>query len=145
VLVLGVETLVVTLAGDPVASVAVWMCGLTSGLLAHAGVSLLPFGNYMWRLPRHGVTVVAQYGGYVDGMHVYDFTDLAGNRFAYTPPRYRGEQLEVVYDPDDPLKGSERELLLSRRAMLAPAVACGVLALLGLLLTLALIPLAILT
>ncbi|MFF0203259.1 hypothetical protein [Streptomyces sp. NPDC005017] len=142
-LVLCAETVTVTLVGDPVASVAVWTLGLTTGLLAHAAVVTLPFGHGMWRLPRHGVTVVAQYGGYIDGMHVYDFTDLKGDRFAYTPAGYRGDRVEVVYDPAEPLNGSARDQLVGRGAMLVLPVLAGFFALLGLVLTLLVVPLAI--
>ncbi|MFE1443996.1 hypothetical protein [Streptomyces sp. NPDC058739] len=144
-LVLCAETVTVTLVGDPVTSVVVWMLGLTTGVLAHAAVVTLPFGHRMWRLPKHGVTVVAQYGGYIDGMHIYDFADLNGNRFAYTPAGYRGDRVEVVYDPDDPLNGSARDLLVGRGTMLVLPVLSGFFALLGLVLTLLVIPLAIYT
>lgn len=67
---------------------------------------------------------------------VTKFADLTGRPYAYAPRDYRGEQVEVIYDPGDPFNGVEREFLLGRGIMLFPMCLLGALALVCFLLTL---------
>ncbi|WP_328872803.1 hypothetical protein OHT76_23355 [Streptomyces sp. NBC_00287] len=126
VLVHVVETVLVTVAGDPALSVLVWMCAFCSGVLGLAALRVMPFGKPRWRLATDGVTVIARYKEYVDGMYVYDFTDLGGRPYAYAPHDYRGDQVELVYDPSDPFNGVERQFVLGRRALLFPMYLFGI-------------------
>ncbi|MET9733445.1 hypothetical protein ABZZ79_23165 [Streptomyces sp. NPDC006458] len=133
------QTVVVSLADEPELSFLVWMGGFITGTFGAFAVHWSPFDTPAWRLPRHGVSVMARYQGYIDGMHIYDFTDLNGKQFAYTPNGYRGEQVEIVYDPSDPFNGTERDLLLGRRTLLLPMIFCAVPALLMFALCLAMV------
>ncbi|CCK28585.1 hypothetical protein BN159_4206 [Streptomyces davaonensis JCM 4913] len=137
------ETVLLTNTGDPELSVMVWMGGLTAAVSVHVGVRLSPFGRPAWRLPKHGVTVMAQYDGYFDGMHVYAFTDLNGKKYGYTPNGYRGDEVEVVYDPRDPFTGTERSRLIGRGVLLLPLIFFGGLGGLLLLIVLLMIPAAL--
>jgi hypothetical protein len=128
---------VLTSASDtPELVLVVGVGAFCTGVFLLAGLRVMPFGKPSWRLSKDGVTVIAQYDGYVDGMHIYKFADLTGRPYAYAPRDYRGEQVEVIYDPGDPFNGVEREFLLGRGIMLFPMCLLGALALVCFLLTL---------
>ncbi|MFE6331931.1 DUF3592 domain-containing protein [Streptomyces sp. NPDC057798] len=143
ILVFAGETVLLTLTDDAEMIFLIWMCGPLGAACVHVGVRLTPFDKPAWRLPRHGVTVVAQYDGYHDGMHVYAFTDLSGKQYGYTPPGYQGDTVEVVYDPRDPFSGTERSMLIGRSTLLIPLIIFGGLGGLMLLLILLMIPAAL--
>ncbi|MCL7428822.1 hypothetical protein [Streptomyces sp. YS415] len=137
------ETVLLTLTGDAEMIFLIWMCGPLGAACVHVGVRLTPFDKPAWRLPRHGVTVLAQYDGYHDGMHMYAFTDLNGKEYGYPSPGYRGDRLEVVYDPHDPFSGAPRDQLIGRGVMLLPLIFFAGLGGLMLLLILLMIPAAL--
>ncbi len=141
ILVLAGETVLLTLTEDAEMIFLVWICGFLGGVCVHIGV--LSLMMCIRDRPKHGVTVLARYDGYHDGMHVYAFTDLNGKQYGYTPPGYRGDTIEVVYDPRDPFSGTERSLLIGRGIMLLPLILFGGLGGLMLLLILAMIPAAL--
>ncbi|WP_395572812.1 hypothetical protein [Streptomyces sp. BK79] len=126
-------------AGSPEVSVLVGVGCLISGILGAAAISARPYGKPRWRLTTDGVTVIARYKEFVDGMYVYDFTALDGRPYAYAPHDYRGEEVEIVYDPEDPLNGVERQFLLGRGIQLFPMYLFGIPAVLFSLLTLSLV------
>ncbi|MER6348199.1 hypothetical protein ACWC10_20220 [Streptomyces sp. NPDC001595] len=134
--VLVLESVAVSLAGDALAMIAIWPAGILAGLLMVPWARMMPGIARVRRLRRDGITVIAQYSGYVDGLYVYDFTDLGGRPYAYTPSAYRGERIEIVYDPADPCAGGERSHLPGRFALLSPALLLGLPALFCLLVTL---------
>ncbi|POX45136.1 hypothetical protein C3489_34825 [Streptomyces sp. Ru71] len=144
ILLLIAETVIVSVAGDPELSVPLWLGGLVVAGLGVPAARWLPFDKPDWRLRKHGVTVVAQYQGFIDGMHVYDYTDLDGKKFAYAHVAFRGEQVEIVYDPHDPLVGTERTFVLPRGTQLIPSLLAGIPAVIMLVLVL-LLPVAALT
>ncbi|MFJ8081878.1 hypothetical protein ACIQ6Y_14830 [Streptomyces sp. NPDC096205] len=119
-----VETVIVS-AEDPALSVLIWMGAFCSGGLGVIAIRTVPFGTSAWRLRRDGIAVIARYDGFVDGMHVYRFSDLTGRPLAYAHREYRGEEVEVVYDPGDPFVGHERKFILSRKVMVLPMLLSG--------------------
>jgi hypothetical protein len=139
VLLHGVEGVLVTAAGSPDLAILIGLGGFCSGALLLAATSLMPFGKPRWRLYKNGVTVIARYEGYIDGMYVYNFTALDGRPYAYAPYDYRGEQVELVYDAGDPFNGVERQFVLGRGTLLFPMLLFGVPGLLIFLCTLSLL------
>ncbi|MEV0172727.1 hypothetical protein AB0I00_16615 [Streptomyces sp. NPDC050803] len=119
------ESVLLSYTGDPEMIILVWVGGLVGAVSVHVGARLTPFGTPAWRLSKHGITVLGLYDGYHDGMHVYAFTDLNGKKYGYASQRYRGDQVEVVYDPRDPFNGNARDQLVGRGIMLLPLIFFG--------------------
>jgi hypothetical protein len=134
-LVHGVLGLLAAADGPPELVLVVGVGAFCTGVFLLAALRCLPFGKPSWRLATDGITVIARYDGFVDGMHLYKFADLTGRPYAYAPRDYRGEQVEVIYDPGDPFNGVERQFLLGRGIMLLPLCFFGALALVCFLLT----------
>ncbi|GGL91792.1 hypothetical protein GCM10010129_39440 [Streptomyces fumigatiscleroticus] len=112
----------VGIAGGPQFSVALLgtLVPATSGGLM---VGLLGRGLYrMWRLPRHGITVMAEFSHYTNKSRVYRYWDASGT--AYTHTATGGDRVELSYDPRDPRRAVVCEGPVMRVVM-------GVIALIG--------------
>ncbi|MFD4831915.1 DUF3592 domain-containing protein [Streptomyces uncialis] len=59
------------------------------------------------RLPKHGITVMAEFDHHTHRTRVYRYTDLDGVRHFHREPS-GGERLELSYDPRDPARAATR-------------------------------------
>ncbi|MFD8205406.1 DUF3592 domain-containing protein [Streptomyces sp. NPDC059695] len=79
----------------------------------------------MWHLPRHGITVVAEFSHHTNRTRVYRYTDTTGTAHTYDNS-VGGERFEVAYDPRNPKVAVHREGLYVRGMMaLMTLVGCG--------------------
>ncbi|WP_225803540.1 DUF3592 domain-containing protein [Streptomyces sp. NK15101] len=79
----------------------------------------------MWHLPRHGITVVAEFSHHTNRTRVYRYTDTRGASHTYDH-NVGGASVEVSYDPRDPKTAVHREGLYVRCMMaLMTLVGCG--------------------
>ncbi|WP_405977092.1 hypothetical protein [Streptomyces sp. NBC_00158] len=94
-------SVVVSFATHPIMMIFVWITGGVGFPFAGAVLLLLPKAAERWRLPRHGITVTAEYAHSAAEPTLYLYGDLEGNTRTYfdTSGRLR---LEVSYDPQDP-------------------------------------------
>ncbi|MEU6629380.1 DUF3592 domain-containing protein [Streptomyces parvus] len=81
------------------------------------------------RLPRHGITVMAELDHYTDKTKVYRYADQDGRLHFYREST-GGQQLELSYDPRNPSRASARQSLYGQVMMALMAVvglgmACG--------------------
>ncbi|MFE7553195.1 DUF3592 domain-containing protein [Streptomyces gardneri] len=76
----------------------------------------------MWRLPRHGITVVAELSHHTNTTRVYRYEDTAGDSHTYTDP-VGGQHIELSYDPRDPATAIRPEGLYVRCVMALMATA----------------------
>ncbi|GLX21996.1 MULTISPECIES: hypothetical protein [Streptomyces] len=100
-LAVAVMSVVVSFATHPVMMIFVWLTGGVGFPFAAAVVLLLPKAAERWRLPRHGITVTAEYAHSAAEPTLYLYGDLEG----YTRTFYDASgrlRLEVSYDPQDP-------------------------------------------
>ncbi|MEU6182842.1 DUF3592 domain-containing protein [Streptomyces coeruleorubidus] len=68
------------------------------------------------RLPKHGITVMAELDHYTNNTKVYRYTDHDGGLHFYQDST-GGEQLELGYDPSNPSRAAVRLSLYSRVMM----------------------------
>ncbi|MFJ3875992.1 hypothetical protein ACIPW5_00875 [Streptomyces sp. NPDC090077] len=136
VLAIAAMSVLVSFVTHPVMMIFVWLTGGVGFAFACAVLLLLPAVTERWRLPRHGITVTAEYAHSSAEPTLYLYGDLEGNTRTYydTSGRLR---LEVSYDPADPSRvvradGKGRRL---QAAVLASAAAIAALALLSFLAT----------
>jgi hypothetical protein len=81
------------------------------------------------RLPKHGITVMAELDHYTNNTKVYRYTDHNGG-LHFHQDSTGGEQLELSYDPRDPSRAATRLSLYARVMMTLVSViglgmACG--------------------
>ncbi|MYR54603.1 hypothetical protein GTY83_36695 [Streptomyces sp. SID4928] len=81
------------------------------------------------RLPKHGITVMAELDHYTDKTKVYRYVDQDGGLHFYREST-GGQQLELSYDPRNPSRASARQSLYGQVMMALMAVvglgmACG--------------------
>ncbi|MEU7737122.1 DUF3592 domain-containing protein [Streptomyces griseus] len=81
------------------------------------------------RLPKHGITVMAELDHYTDKTKVYRYVDQDGGLHFYREST-GGQQLELSYDPCNPSRASARQSLYGQVMMALMAVvglgmACG--------------------
>ncbi|MER7406013.1 hypothetical protein ABT373_26855 [Streptomyces sp. NPDC000070] len=98
-----------------------WLIALPfAQLLACTGVfMMLTLGRGLYdglRLPKHGITVMAELDHYTNNTQVYRYTDHDGGLHFYQDVT-GGEQLELSYDPGNPSRAATRLSLYSRIAM----------------------------
>ncbi|MFE5713873.1 hypothetical protein ACFQ7J_24020 [Streptomyces sp. NPDC056501] len=80
----------------------------------------------MWYLPKHGITVVAQFSHYTNNTKVYRYTDTGGASHTYSN-NVGGQTVELSYDPRNPKVAVHQEGLYVRCMMvLMTFVACGI-------------------
>lgn len=87
------------------------------------------------RLPKHGITVMAELDHYTDKTKVYRYADEDGGLHYYREPT-GGQQLEISYDPRNPSRASARQPLYGQVVMalvtiIGLGMACGGLGLTG--------------
>nr|WP_237543439.1 DUF3592 domain-containing protein [Streptomyces sp. SID5594] len=108
-------------------------------LFASAGVFMaLTLGRGLYealRLPRHGITVMAELDHYTDRTKVYRYVDQDGGLHFHREST-GGQQLELSYDPRNPSRASARQSLYGQAMMALMAVvglgmACGGLGITG--------------
>ncbi|MFE9821686.1 DUF3592 domain-containing protein [Streptomyces sp. NPDC005791] len=108
-------------------------------LFASTGVFLaLTLGRGLYealRLPKHGITVMAELDHYTDSTKVYRYEDQDGGLHFYRD-RTGGQQLELSYDPNNPSRASTRQSLYGQVMMALMSVvglgmACGGLGITG--------------
>lgn len=108
-------------------------------LFASAGVFMaLTLGrglNEALRLPRYGITVMAELDHYTDRTRVYRYVDQDGGLHFHREST-GGQQLELSYDPRNPSRASARQSLYGQAMMALMAVvglgmACGGLGITG--------------
>ncbi|MEU6087317.1 hypothetical protein ABZ865_10990 [Streptomyces sp. NPDC047085] len=94
-------SVLVSVVVHPIMMIFVWLFGGVGFPFAGAVVLLAPTVVERWRLPRHGITVTADYAHSAAEPRLYLYTDLDGNTRTYyaTSDRLR---LEISYDPRDP-------------------------------------------
>ncbi|MFF8377277.1 DUF3592 domain-containing protein [Streptomyces sp. NPDC015661] len=79
----------------------------------------------MWHLPRHGITVAAEFSHYTNNTRVFTYTDATGTTHTYNNT-VGGTRFEVSYDPRDPKVAIHPEGLYVRGMMaLMTLVGCG--------------------
>jgi hypothetical protein len=85
-------------------------------------VGLLGRGLYDGiRLPRHGITVLAEFSHYTDKAGIYRYADLEGGTHHYrgTPG---GQQMELSYDPNNPGRAVARQSRYEQTVMAVVAL-----------------------
>ncbi|MGW5420447.1 DUF3592 domain-containing protein [Streptomyces sp. NPDC003943] len=93
----------VGLAGG-MTSGALVFCSLLFGSAGAFVAYVMMQGLYrMWRLPRHGITVTAEFSHYTNRKRVYRYTDTTGREHTYDNGP-GGQRVELSYDPLDPRK-----------------------------------------
>ncbi|MFC8368591.1 hypothetical protein ACFUIT_11505 [Streptomyces sp. NPDC057239] len=93
---------VLAVAGEPDFIVFLWPLGFFGPLMGVISAGIMgPGAVRMWRLPRHGITVTAEFSHYTDRTRVYRYTDLHGTAHTYQGGN-GGSHLEISYDPRDP-------------------------------------------
>lgn len=96
-------SVLVVMFADPVNVVGVVLFGGIGFTFTIAAWLLAPEGLRPWRLPRHGITVTADYAHDSAQPWLYLYSDLDGNRWRFRDSRGR-PSVEVSYDPSDPGK-----------------------------------------
>ncbi|MDV9177248.1 DUF3592 domain-containing protein [Streptomyces sp. W16] len=81
------------------------------------------------RLPRHGITVSAEFDHYTNNTRVYRYTDLDGGVHHYRDST-GGERLELSYDPRDPGRAAARlspymQFMMALMTLVGLALTCG--------------------
>ncbi|WP_234453354.1 MULTISPECIES: hypothetical protein [unclassified Streptomyces] len=84
------------------------------------------------RLPKHGITVMAELDHYTDKTKVYRYVDQDGGLHFYREST-GGQQLELSYDPRNPGRASARQALygqvmmalMALMAVVGLGMACG--------------------
>ncbi|MFF5521683.1 DUF3592 domain-containing protein [Streptomyces coeruleorubidus] len=81
------------------------------------------------RLPKHGITVMAELDHYTNNTKVYRYTDHEGGLHFYQEST-GGEQLELSYDPRDPSRAATRlslylRVMMALMTVIGLAMACG--------------------
>ncbi|GAA3368089.1 hypothetical protein GCM10020367_05040 [Streptomyces sannanensis] len=96
-------SVLVSVVVHPVMMIFVWISGGVGFPFAGAVASLTPSLVERWRLPRHGITVTADYAHIAAEPSLYLYADLDGHTRTYfdTSGRLR---IEISYDPRDPSK-----------------------------------------
>ncbi|MFP3992274.1 hypothetical protein U9R90_33365 [Streptomyces sp. E11-3] len=85
-------------------------------------VSVMGQGLYCGkRLPKHGITVIAELDHHTHNTKVYRYTDLDGVRHLHRDPT-GGRQLELSYDPRRPSRAATRLSLYDQFMMLLMTV-----------------------
>lgn len=105
-------------AGSPqyAAMLAVCVAFGSAGVLT---AFLLGQGLYrMWRLPKHGITVMAEFSHYTNNSKVYRYTDSTGATHTHTATG--GDRVELSYDPQDPRRAVVPVSLTMRCMMVIP-------------------------
>lgn len=87
------------------------------------------------RLPKHGITVMAELDHYTDRTKVYRYVDQDGGQHFYREPT-GGQQLELSYDPRNPGRASARQslygqIMMALMAVIGLGMACGGLGITG--------------
>ncbi|EFL31666.1 conserved hypothetical protein [Streptomyces viridochromogenes DSM 40736] len=121
--------------------VTVWLLGGSqpvvalplAQLFAAAGVFILTFlGRGLYdgrRLPKHGITVLAELDHYTHNTKVYRYTDLDGEVHYYREAT-GGQQLELSYDPRRPSRAVARlspymQVMMALMTLVGLAMACA--------------------
>lgn len=81
------------------------------------------------RLPRHGITVMAELDHYTNNTKVYRYTDLDGEVHYYREAT-GGQQLELSYDPRNPSRAVARlspyvQFMMALMTLVGLAMTCG--------------------
>ncbi|MEU1471674.1 hypothetical protein ABZ434_26070 [Streptomyces sp. NPDC005761] len=81
------------------------------------------------RLPKHGITVMAELDHYTNNTKVYRYADQDGGLHFYREPT-GGQQLELSYDPRNPSRASARQslyvqIMLALMTVVGLGMACG--------------------
>ncbi|MFD3618977.1 DUF3592 domain-containing protein [Streptomyces sp. NPDC058676] len=81
------------------------------------------------RLPRHGITVLAELDHYTHNTKVYRYADLDGELHYYREAT-GGQQLELSYDPRNPSRAAARlstymQCMMALMTLVGLAMACG--------------------
>ncbi|MFB7589890.1 DUF3592 domain-containing protein [Streptomyces sp. NPDC056169] len=80
----------------------------------------------MWHLPKHGITVVAQFSHVTNNTKVYRYTDTDGVSHTYDN-NVGGQTVELSYDPRNPKAAVHQEGLYSRCMMMVMTlIGCGI-------------------
>ncbi len=119
VLAVVVMSVVVSVVVHPVMMLFVWLLGGVGFPFAVAVAALTPSAVERWRLPRHGITVMAVHAFSAAEPSLYLYGDLEGNTRTYHD-RSGSLSIEISYDPRDPGRGRWREAIL---LLLAGAIA----------------------
>ncbi|MFD5038156.1 hypothetical protein ACFWNI_13805 [Streptomyces sp. NPDC058377] len=87
------------------------------------------------RLPKHGITVMAELDHYTNKTKVYRYADQDGGLHFYREPT-GGNQLELSYDPRNPSRASARQslygqVMMALMTVIGLGMACGGLGLTG--------------
>ncbi|MGW1539819.1 hypothetical protein ACWCPM_06050 [Streptomyces sp. NPDC002309] len=81
------------------------------------------------RLPKHGITVLAELDHYTNNAKVYRYSDLNGELHYYREAA-GGQQLELSYDPRNPSRAAARlslymQIMMALMTLVGLGLACG--------------------
>ncbi|MFI8516931.1 hypothetical protein ACIGEZ_03730 [Streptomyces sp. NPDC085481] len=95
------QSVAVVVAGEPALLVLIWILGVIGWVLTAVSAYTAERAFMMWWLPRHGVTVMAEFAFRIPSTRVYEYTDLNGETHRYRK-QYGGSRAEVSYHPRKP-------------------------------------------
>ncbi|MFD6972127.1 hypothetical protein [Streptomyces sp. NPDC059949] len=101
VLAVVVMSVVVSVVVHPIMMIFVWILGAVAFPFAGAAVLLTPSVVERRRLPRHGITVIADYAHSAAEPSLYLYGDLDGNTRTYYDTS-GSLRIEISFDPGDP-------------------------------------------